>query len=176
MQTKTAIRGLIRQRRAEAPPAELAGRSEEILRRVEALDAFRAATVVAAYWSLPDEVATHDFVRRWCGVKTVLLPVMRPDDGLELKPYHPGCTMTEAAFCVAEPDGEAFPAGRVELILVPGVAFDRRGGRLGRGKGYYDRLLAGMGAIKVGLCFDFQRVDAVPLDAHDVPMDRVISG
>ncbi len=84
--------------------------------------------------------------------------------------------MTEAAFCVREPQGDVFPAEGVELILVPGVAFDSRGNRLGRGKGYYDRLLAGIPAFKVGICFDFQRFDRLPAEPHDVPMDRVIFG
>jgi 5-formyltetrahydrofolate cyclo-ligase len=176
MQTKSEVRRIVRQRRTGVAPAEMARRSEEILRAVEALPEFRDAPVVAAYWSLADEVATRDFVRRWCERKTVLLPVMCPGGRLELKPYRPDCTMTEAAFRVAEPDGEAFEAGRVGLILVPGVAFDRRNNRLGRGKGYYDRLLSGIPAFRVGLCFDFQLFDEIPTDRHDVPMDRVVSG
>jgi 5-formyltetrahydrofolate cyclo-ligase len=176
MQTKATYRQTVRQRRAGVPAEELIRRSEAILKRVEALPLFQESSVVAAYWSLPDEVATRHFVERWCGRKTMLLPVMRPDGGLELRPFRPGCTMTEAAFRISEPEGEAFPPGEVELILVPGVAFDRSGNRLGRGKGYYDRLLAGMSAFKIGLCFDFQRFDALPADPHDVPMDLILSG
>lgn len=176
MQTKATYRQIVRDRRSAVSSQELIRQSEAILAQVEALPEFRESSVVAAYWSLPDEVPTHDFVRRWCREKTVLLPVMRPDGGLELRPWLPDGAMRTAAFGIPEPEGEAFPLERVGLILVPGVAFDRQGNRLGRGKGYYDRLLTTLPAFKVGICFDFQHFDQLPANPHDVPMDRVVSG
>ena len=65
--------------------------------------------------------------------------------------------------------------GTVPVILVPGMAFDAKGHRLGRGRGYYDRFLAAHSHIyKIGVCFDFQKVDEVSTDAFDIPVDEVI--
>ncbi|MDE6243728.1 MAG: 5-formyltetrahydrofolate cyclo-ligase, partial [Muribaculaceae bacterium] len=63
----------------------------------------------------------------------------------------------------------------MELIVVPAVAYDRRGNRLGRGKGYYDRLLATTKASKIGVAYEFQVVDDIPAESHDVPVDIVIT-
>ena len=62
------------------------------------------------------------------------------------------------------------------LIVVPAVGFDPQGSRLGHGKGFYDRLLPGTQALKVGICFDFQLFEHIPAEEHDVPMDRIIAG
>ena len=63
----------------------------------------------------------------------------------------------------------------IDTAIIPGIAFDRKGHRLGRGKGYYDRFLADTPYIyKIGVCFDFQKVDHVPHSAHDVRMDEVL--
>ena len=67
--------------------------------------------------------------------------------------------------------------GEIDLLLIPGLAFDVRGGRLGRGGGYYDRLLAtraGGGAVAIGVCFEFQRVNRLPLAPHDALVDGII--
>ena len=66
--------------------------------------------------------------------------------------------------------------GAVEMIVVPGVAFDREGNRMGRGRGFYDRLLKSTPrAMKVGVCYDFQMIEDVPVEPHDVKMDCVVS-
>ena len=62
----------------------------------------------------------------------------------------------------------------IDTALVPGMAYDAQGHRLGRGKGYYDRLLAGLDCRKIGVCFDFQKVSEVPVDVHDIPVDIVV--
>lgn len=67
------------------------------------------------------------------------------------------------------------PLNRLDLALVPGLGFDLRGRRLGRGKGHYDRLLAGFDGRKIGVAFDFQIVAEVPCEAHDVPLDAVVT-
>lgn len=129
------------------------------------------------YHSLPDEVDTHDFIRRWASRKRILLPVVRGDD-LELRLYTGDGQLQTGAFHIEEPGGEAFTDyARIELAVIPGVAFDRRGNRLGRGRGYYDRLLPRLAnAYKVGLCFPCQLLDGVPAEEHDVRMDEVICG
>ena len=133
-------------------------------------DQWDAAHTVLLYSALPDEVNTDYLLLSAEGDgKTVLLP--RVDgDRLTLHVYSPD-SMAPGAFGVMEPQGPEFPPsryGEIELAVVPGMAFDRRGHRLGRGKGYYDRLLPLLpGARLVGLCFPFQVVASVPHEAHD---------
>jgi 5-formyltetrahydrofolate cyclo-ligase len=80
-------------------------------------------------------------------------------------------------FGIGEPTGEEFTnLDAVELIMVPGVAFDRTGNRMGRGRGFYDRLLKSTpNATKIGLAYDFQMMDAIPTEPHDVKMNLVIT-
>ena len=94
---------------------------------------------------------------------------------LEILPYNRQ-TLHLGAFHIEEPDGEdIIPVENIELIIVPGVAFSRKGARVGRGKGFYDRLLADSTAVKVGVAYDFQLVDDIDIEAHDVPVDIVIT-
>ena len=128
------------------------------------------------YHSLPDEVDTHGLVRRWSGQKRILLPVVKGED-LELKLYTGDNHLTQGAFRIDEPTGPAFTDyAAIDLAVIPGVAFDRRGNRLGRGKGYYDRLLPRLTqARKLGICFPYQLVNDIPTDAHDIRMDEIIT-
>ena len=99
------------------------------------------------------------------------------DETMELRHYASREDLEEGAFQIMEPVGEPFIAfDQIDFALVPGMAFDAAGHRLGRGKGYYDRFLSTHPDIyKIGVCFPFQRVAEVPSEAHDVVMDEVIS-
>ena len=80
------------------------------------------------------------------------------------------------SFHIEEPTGDdLIDPDKLELIVTPGVAFDSKGNRLGRGKGYYDRLPATTKATKIGVAYHFQIVDELPAEPHDVPMDIVIT-
>lgn len=133
-------------------------------------DQWDAAHTVLLYSALPDEVNTdYLLISAKDNGKTVLLPRVN-GDRLTLHVYDPDA-MAPGAFGVMEPQGAEFPPsryGEIELVVVPGMAFDRRGHRLGRGKGYYDRLLPLLPAARaVGLCFPFQVVASVPAEAYD---------
>lgn len=175
--SKAALRRVIRERKRAYGAEQLHVLSQAPLSRLEAHPAFRAARVVLAYHSLPDEVDTRAFLRRWCGRKQLLLPVVDGDD-LYLAPYEGEAALAAGAFGIGEPTGRRFAAyDTIDVAVVPGLAFDQAGRRLGRGRGYYDRLLPRLrreGCRLLGLCFDFQRVAQVPVDATDVPVDEVI--
>lgn len=128
------------------------------------------------YHSLKDEVDTHAFIRKWSREKRILLPVVTGDD-LELRLYTGPEDLTVGAYGIEEPTGALFTDySAIDLIVVPGVAFDRDGNRLGRGKGYYDRLLPRIpSAYKIGICFPFQVVDEVPAEPFDIRMDEIIT-
>ena len=154
----------------------LQSQSAEILAALEAHPAFRAANTILLYHSLKDEVDTHAFIRKWSDKKRVLLPVVVGDD-LELRIYSGPEDMATGSYGIEEPTGELFTDyAAIDFIAVPGVAFDAKGNRLGRGKGYYDRLLPRIpSAFKAGICFPFQLVEEVPAEPYDIRMDIIIT-
>ena len=110
-------------------------------------------------------------------VKTVVLPKVIDNETMELRRYTSRADLQEGAFHILEPIGEHFTDyEKIDVALVPDMAFDAAGHRLGRGRGYYDRFLTGVTCYKIGVCFPFQRVAEVPTDDHDVMMDEVIGG
>lgn len=174
---KKALRKQIRAAKNAVPFCEKKRRSQPILQQVEALTRFQEAQTVLLYWSMEDEVQTHDFVARWFREKTILLPCVDGDD-LRLRRYTgPECLQQGEQFGIAEPTGPEYTdLDSIDIIIVPGVAFDARNNRMGRGRGFYDRLLKSTpNAYKVGVAFDFQMVDEVPTEDFDVPMDAVVT-
>ena len=165
------IRELKEQHKASAPSD-----SEQIIQELEADARFQTAQIVLMYHSLPDEVDTHAFIEKWCKQKTVLLPVVIGNE-LELRLFQNANELTTGAFGIAEPTGKVFTNfNSIDLAIIPGMAFDRQGNRLGRGKGYYDRLLPKLtNAYKIGICFPYQLVEEVPTEETDVSMHKVIT-
>ena len=149
--------------------------SANILAALEVHPAFRAANILLIYYSLPDEVDTHTFIQKWSGKKTILLPVVVGDE-LEIREYTGPEDLATSSYGIGEPTGEVFTDySSIDLIAVPGVAFDTNGNRLGRGKGYYDRLLPCIpSAYKIGICFPFQLVEEVPAEPFDIRMNEII--
>jgi 5-formyltetrahydrofolate cyclo-ligase len=171
------VRKRMRELKRAVPPEEKLRRSEAILRQLEQLPEWDAARVVLLYWSMADEVQTHDFVNRWYKDKVLLLPCVDGDD-LVLRQYTgPECLVAGEQFGIGEPTGPIWTdLDAIQIIIVPGVAFDRSGNRMGRGRGFYDRMLKStMGALKIGIAYDFQMLDEIPVEPHDVKMDRIIT-
>lgn len=135
------------------------------------------AHTVLLYSALPDEVPTQPLLSRLATEgKTVLLPRVVNDTDMELRRYTGLHDLEQGAFGIMEPTGELFTDyDDIDVAVIPGMAFDREGHRLGRGKGYYDRFLTQLPhTYKIGICFPFQLVDHVPTDAHDILMNEVI--
>lgn len=174
---KKELRKIVRAAKSAVPLEEKIRRSTPIMQQVEQLDAFRNADTVLLYWSMDDEVYTHDFVKRWYKEKTLLLPCVDGDDLLLRQYTGPDSMQPGPQFGIPEPVGPVFEAlEQVQMIVVPGVAFDHNKNRMGRGRGFYDRLLKSTpNAVKVGVAFSFQLFDTIPTEPFDVPMDEVIS-
>ena len=149
--------------------------SAEALKKLEQHPTFRQSEVVMLYHSLPDEVDTHCFIEQWARKKQIVLPVVVGNE-LELRLYTGPQDLSIGAYGIEEPTGTLFLHPElITCIVVPGVAFDRKGNRLGRGKGYYDRLLPHLThAYRIGLCFPFQYIDVVPAEPFDIRMDETI--
>lgn len=169
----------MRELKRAVPADEKLRRSDTIMAQVERQDAFAKAKVVLLYWSMSDEVQTHSFVNRWYRDKVLLLPCVDGDD-LRLRRYTgPECLVAGEQFGIGEPSADTpewTDLDAVELIIVPGVAFDRDGNRMGRGRGFYDRLLKSTpNAVKIGVAYSFQLIDNVPVEPHDVKMNLIIT-
>ena len=175
--TKPALRSFVRQLKAEHQ-GSFAAWSAEIAERVMQTSLWQSAGTVLLYHALPDEPDLQSLLDKGLMQgKQVLLPVVEGDD-LVLRRYTGKDSLCEGAFHILEPNGEDFPVscyGEVGLVIVPGMAFDIDGHRLGRGRGYYDRLLPRLRcAYKLGVCFPFQLLDAIPYEPHDIKMDEVV--
>lgn len=172
--TKYDIRQRIKSMKTMLDDIEKAAAAEAVFERLENSAAFQLAERVLMYHSLPDELDTRKFLNKWKDRKKFFLPRVNGAD-LELLPYDES-RLEIGSFHIEEPTGnDIYPVDEIEVIVVPGVAFDRRGRRLGRGKGFYDRLLQTAKAMKIGVGYEFQLVDEVPAEEHDVAMDMVIT-
>lgn len=131
---------------------------------------------ILLFWPLPDEVDIRQAVigLHGMGYKVYLPAVV--GDSLEIRLFEGVGTMKEGAFHIMEPVGERLEdIHKLEAAFIPGVAFSRDGKRLGRGKGYYDRLLPQLDCPLYGVCFPCQIVEQVPVEAHDINVNEVIS-
>ena len=171
---KDEIRRLIRARKILLTAAVKADAATRVFRTLEQSAAFSMAGNILMYHSLPDELSTHEFIDRWASRKRFFLPRVNGVN-LEILPYDRS-RLAQGAFLIEEPQGDdVVPVDTVDMIVVPAVAYDRHGNRVGRGKGYYDRLLASSRALKVGVAYDFQLVDLIDADPHDIPVDIVVT-
>lgn len=174
---KKDLRNFIRMQKGQFSSDELRELSFPILRRLLSHPRVKNAHVILMYYSLDDEVYTHDIIDTLVEEgKEVLLPAVIDDTRMELRRYQGPQDLQGGFFHIMEPVGEVFSDyASVEVAVVPGMAFDSRNNRLGRGKGYYDRLLAQLPqTYKIGMCFDFQRLPGIPADENDQLMDEVI--
>ena len=171
------MRQEIRQRKRQFSSEQLREKSLSLIRALLSHPRINKANVILLYYSLPDEVDTHDAIEQlYKQGKTILLPVVKAHQEMELHEYQGSKSMQENEFHILEPIGKSFQDySRIDVAVIPGMSFDGEGNRLGRGKGYYDRFLAHIPRIyKIGICFDFQKVGHVPTEATDIPVDEVL--
>lgn len=173
---KRQIRKEIKKLKELVPDEDKLSKSYAIFSEVEKLDVFKSSETLLLYWSMPDEVNTHDFILKWTQTKRILLPVIH-DEYLALKQFSGINNMIiGSGIGIPEPKGPFFDKyDEIDLIIVPGVAFDKNNNRLGHGKAYYDKLLPKVNAYKLGVCFDFQLLDNIPATSLDVKIDKIIS-
>ena len=171
---KKELRALIKTLKKQHSKEQLLEQSRQILAKLEQHPDFIKAETVMLYSALPDEVQTQAFLEKWHLRKRIILPTVVGDDIIPVE-YGEGTSFVVGDFNILEPQNEPY-CGTFDLIVVPGVAFDRKGNRIGRGRGYYDRFLCQHLDVKrIGICFDFQLVDNVPTEPLDIKMDEVIT-
>ena len=147
-------------------PRSSVGLTEQLHALVDQL----GVKTVASYHPLPSEPDTSEFNRAFARSGNLLLPRVIGDDiEFAFGDLVPG------SLGISEPIGDRFPIDAIELILVPALAIDSQGNRLGKGRGYYDRVLKTSVAIAVGVVFEGELVDELSVEEHDVRMQYAIT-
>ena len=172
---QTALRGIMEQQRRMMSKEQVQEQSSLIIAQLEQMSAFKEAKTVLLYYPIHNEVDLRPLLAKYAGQKTLLLPVTHRRS-MEVRPYDGEEMMRKGHFGIPEPQTPTHK-GRIDLIIVPGVAFDRHGHRIGRGGGYYDRfLLKHPASVKIGVCYDFQlRKHSLPQTWRDHKMNRVVT-
>lgn len=175
---KAALRTLARQQRQALSPAERAAYSRRICEQLLALPEMEAAATVMSYCARPEEAALsalHEAL--WARGKRLCFPVTQERGGMEAVCCAASGPWKTGAYGIREPAGEHYVLPEeIDLIILPCVAFDETGTRLGWGGGYYDRYLArGTGALRIGAAFEVQRMAALPRAQWDVPLSLLVT-
>lgn len=180
LQAKDGLRSEMKRLLSAMELDERATLSARVCERVSAMDGFASARTVLMYASLPGEVDLDPLMRLALG-RGVRVCVPRVDwsSGMMVPALVSNLDedLVAGRYSVRSPGGwcPEIALSALEMVLVPGLAFDRCGGRLGRGAGFYDRLLGGgIECPAVGVCFARQIVGRVPTEAHDRAMDRLV--
>ena len=176
---KRAIRAEVLGARDATPPDVRRQRSRTIADSALAIPEVGGASAVLAFWSFGSEVDTEPLIEILTarGVRVALPRIV--DGDLDVRTFVPGDPVTPTAFGAFEPaEGEPLDPGALDVIITPGVAFDRSGGRIGYGGGFYDRLFRRTrpDALRVGIAFDLQvRDDELPGGAFDLPVQLIVT-
>ncbi|HKS37456.1 MAG TPA: 5-formyltetrahydrofolate cyclo-ligase [Verrucomicrobiae bacterium] len=177
---KTALRRRIRDHLQSFSPPERRAASARACARLQQEEVWCQSRCVLLYSPLPDELDIEPLLAEALA-KGKALALPRFD---ETQRAYSACVVADlgrdlrkARFGVLEPDPAcpAVPLNRLDFVAVPGVAFTLDGRRLGRGKGFYDRLLASVGGIKCGVAFEQQIVSDLPVEPHDIRLDYILT-
>lgn len=176
------LRDKVRRLRTELDITQAGAAAAAAASRLLATPAYRQATRLAAYIAANNELDPRPIIKNaWDAGKRVYLPVICEDNSLKFAPYHTRSLLQKNRYRIPEPvcpPEELLAAADLDLITVPLVVFDTNCRRIGMGAGYYDRTLAGLNSrkpVKIGLAYDFQRVDAIQAQPWDIPMDLIVT-
>jgi len=170
---------LIRERN-NLSKSELIKKNNIIKKKLFELDEFRQASTILFYVSYDNEVHTHDMIKEsMLNGKKIVVPVTDKEKKKlilsELKNWN---DLTHNAYNILEPKRKCIieiSLDSIELILVPGIGFDKHGHRIGHGEGYYDKLLENATAPSIGLAFHLQILDKINVEKHDVPVHKIVT-
>ncbi|MCU4177141.1 5-formyltetrahydrofolate cyclo-ligase [Carboxylicivirga sp. N1Y90] len=176
MKDKKELRRAIKAIKQLKSKEEKLGQSISICKQLLSNSIYQEAKNILFYWAMADEVETQTFISDQYQLKSIYLPVIRGED-LDMVLFEGEDKLIPGPkYGIPEPSGERLlDESIIDLVIVPGVAFDSENNRMGRGAGYYDRILNRLpNAKKIALAFDFQMVEEVPTEPHDIRMDSVI--
>ena len=170
---KKIIRDEIKEKRNNLGSEEITSKSSLIIEKLASLPEIEKASTIMFYYPANNEVDLVPLMEGFLGKKILLLPRLIEND---LEPFllENFDKMIIGKFNIHEPASEKHE-GEIDVVIVPGVAFSKNKHRLGMGLGYYDKFLEGKNVVKIGVCYDFQLVDNVWQEPHDIPVDILIT-
>ncbi|MBR0366428.1 MAG: 5-formyltetrahydrofolate cyclo-ligase [Clostridia bacterium] len=172
--TKDEIRAAAKERRRALCREDVIKKSQDIFDRLMPL--LDTAKTVMCYMSAFNEPRTDRVIAELIknGVR-VAVPVTDTDTKTITPALYTG-ELKRGAYGIYEPEDRiAIDPNNIDIAVIPGIAFDRRGTRIGFGAGYYDRFLAGFVGKKIGICYELQLYDEIPHDEHDIAMDTIVT-
>lgn len=174
--TKDDIRSEMKAKRRALSLSEQLEMSNCITNNFLSLDCYKKSSVVMVYMSAfkePSTAAIIDSLKR--DNKKIIVPISNMEN-FTITPSYLSENLVSGAYSIAEPQ-KCIPAdiNDIDLALIPGIAFDAKGARIGFGKGYYDRFLSEFKGLKIGLCYNFQVFSDIPVSEHDIKMDMIIT-
>ncbi len=178
MNTKPELRRETEARRKALDPRWVKTASARIVETLLSMEAFQSAKTVALYMAIGGEVNLDTLSQKcWNLGKHTCVPVFSETTEIyEMAEITAETKYSTGHFGIREPVSPVlYPKNQIDLIVVPGVAFDRKGNRLGRGGGHYDRLLEGFSGVSAGVAFDFQVLPDIPAEPHDKPVDFLVT-
>lgn len=164
-------------KRKELTEKEKQKKSGEIWKKLSSLDVYKKAKTIMFYVSLKDEVMTSNMIIQAFKNKRVLVPrTILKDKSMEAVEITKDTVFEMNKLKIPEPvGGKVMPKEKIDLIIIPAIAFDFWGHRVGYGNGYYDRFCKNIKAAKVGLAFDVQITERIPSESHDIKADFVLT-
>lgn len=178
MENKEQIRERMKRLRRQLTREMILENSRRITERITGAPFYRDSSFLCIYLSAFREPDTSFLISRaFADGKRVCVPITdRANHSLSLSEILPGDGFVKGAYGIREPERlRPVPADVWELAVIPGLAFSAVGGRVGFGEGYYDRLLAGSGGVKAGICHGFQLLKEITTQPHDAVMDWIIT-
>jgi len=176
---KETLKSEILEKRKNLSKEEIKEKSSIIKKKLYSLAEFKKSKNILFYVSFNNEVDTIGIIKELLNgnSKKIIVPYVEKDNPiLQLSELKNIDELKEGSFGILEPKKiRKFDAEKVDLVIVPGIAFDKNGHRVGYGYGYYDRFLKNLNVTKIGFAFDFQLVNKIPNGKHDVAMDVVIT-
>jgi len=170
-------KGIIEKRRKQTKE-ENRKKSKEIKDKLFNLKEYKEAKAILFYISYNGEVFTHDIIKEALKEKLVVVPISKKDRSLILSELKKWGDLEVGSYRILEPKKDAVKKvsiDKIDLIIVPSIALDEKGNRLGHGKGYYDRLLKNINVPIVALVFEFQMIKSVPSKKQDIPVNMIIT-
>lgn len=173
---KSHLRAEFLQKRESLPPAVKRQKDKKILARLEKSPLFKKSREFFTYLSHRNEVATDPLIQKYFGKKKIIVPKIRGRAICLYELHHPG-KFKKGRFGIREPK-ICLPRrvfSEIDCALIPAIAFDKGGHRIGFGGGYFDRLLKKLHCTTIGLAYEFQIIDKVPVGSYDVAVEYIVT-
>lgn len=176
MNSKTEIRKIIKKRREALDPVEKMKLDKKIFKQIKTNNAFNKARTILLYMPHKNEVDLIEFLKENIHKKNLVFPRVNKTK-LTLHSVTSFDDFEVGSFAIIEPKStiQQINPENIDLAVIPGIVFDKNGNRIGYGKGFYDQLAKQLKCKKIGLAYDFQIVDKIPFESHDIPVDLIVT-